>query len=173
MTDHPPADDVRAAAEEAFPGIMTELDYPMVIVTARAEEGPAGCLVGFGTQCSIDPPRYLVCLSDKNRTERVASNANALAVHFLAADDLELARAFGEQTTDEADTFARWRWREGPGGAPILDACPRWFVGAILDRRPLGDHVAYVLEPIAVADGPPGPGLMFQQVKDLDPGHAP
>jgi flavin reductase (DIM6/NTAB) family NADH-FMN oxidoreductase RutF len=152
---------------------MLALDYPMAVVTAHAEQGPAGCLVGFGTQCSIDPPRYLVCLSDKNRTERVAAHADALAVHVLAADDVELARAFGEQTTDDADTFASCRWHQGPRGAPILDACGRWFVGAILDRRPLGDHVAYLLEPIAVADETAGPGLMFQQVKDLEPGHPP
>jgi flavin reductase (DIM6/NTAB) family NADH-FMN oxidoreductase RutF len=170
---HHPAEEDRGAAEEAFPRIMTALDYPMVVVTARAEEGPAGCLVGFATQCSIHPPRYLVCLSDKNRTERVASHADALAVHFLAAGDVELARIFGEQTTDDADTFSHWPWRPGPRGAPILDGCGRWFVGAILERRPLGDHVAYVLGPLAVADAASGPGLMFQQVKDLDPGHPP
>jgi flavin reductase (DIM6/NTAB) family NADH-FMN oxidoreductase RutF len=152
---------------------MTALDYPMVVVTAQAQDGPAGCLVGFGTQCSIDPPRYLVCLSDKNRTERVASHADVLAVHFLAAGDLELARTFGEQTTDDADTFARCGWHTGPRGAPILDACGRWFVGVILDRRPLGDHVAYLLEPVVVTDAASGPGLMFQQVKDLEPGHPP
>jgi flavin reductase (DIM6/NTAB) family NADH-FMN oxidoreductase RutF len=157
---------------------MLELDYPMVVVTAHTEEGPAGCLVGFGTQCSIDPPRYLVCLSDKNRTERVASHAEVLAVHFLTADDVDLARVFGEQTTDDTDTFSRCGWHLGPRGAPILDACARWLVGAILERRPLGDHVAYVLQPVAVSDGGVtrgawGPALMFQDVRDLEPGHPP
>jgi flavin reductase (DIM6/NTAB) family NADH-FMN oxidoreductase RutF len=173
------------AAEKSFPRLMVELDYPMVVVTAHGEEGPAGCLVGFGTQCSIDPPRYLVCLSDKNRTERVARHGEVLAVHFLTADDVDLARAFGEQTTDDTDTFSRCAWHPGPGGAPILDACGRWFVGAILERRPLGEHVAYFLQPVAVSDGGVtvngggvtrgawGPGLMFQDVRDLDPGHPP
>jgi flavin reductase (DIM6/NTAB) family NADH-FMN oxidoreductase RutF len=168
-----PAEDNPATAEKNFPRIMGDLDYPMVVVTAQAEEGPAGCLVGFGTQCSIDPPRYLVCLSDKNRTERVARHAEVLAVHFLAADDIELARAFGEQTTDDTDTFSRCTWHSGPRGAPILDGCGRWLVGAIVDRRPLGDHIAYVLRPIAVTDGASGPGLMFHHVNDLDPGHPP
>jgi flavin reductase (DIM6/NTAB) family NADH-FMN oxidoreductase RutF len=159
--------------EKTFAGMVSGLDYPMVVVTAQSGDGPAGCLVGFATQCSIHPPRYLVCLSDKNRTERVASRVKALAVHFLAADDLELARAFGGQTTDEADTFARCRWHSGPRDAPILDGCARWFVGAILERRPLGDHVAYLLEPIAAHDSGPRPGLTFQQVNDLEPGHKP
>lgn len=160
-----------SGAEDAFTRIVSDLNYPMSVVTAQSAEGPAGCLVGFGTQCSIDPPRYLACLSDKNRTQRVASRAEVLAVHFLAADALELASVFGEETTDDADTFSRCGWRPGPRGAPILDACGRWFVGEILERRPLGDHVGYLLQPIAAHDAGSGPGLMFQQVRDLDPGH--
>src|SRR4051794_41781759 len=51
--------------------LIDELDYPMFIVTVAAGGERAGCLVGFATQCSINPPRFLVCLSDKNRTFRV------------------------------------------------------------------------------------------------------
>jgi flavin reductase (DIM6/NTAB) family NADH-FMN oxidoreductase RutF len=50
---------------ETFLTITTGLDYTMVVVTAQADAGPAGCLVGFSTQSSIDPPRFLVCLSDR------------------------------------------------------------------------------------------------------------
>jgi flavin reductase (DIM6/NTAB) family NADH-FMN oxidoreductase RutF len=160
-------------AEEAFIEITTGLDYPMLIATARAKTGPAGCLVGFSTQCSMDPPRYLVCLSDKNRTERVASATDMLAVHFLSADAMELARLFGEETTDEQDTFSRCNWHPGPHEVPILDDCARWFVGRILDRQSLGDHVGFLLEPIAAHHAEPERGLSFQQVKDLDPGHVP
>ena len=160
-----------ASPEETVIRIVSRLDYPMVVVTARSDDGPSGCLVGFVTQCSIRPPRYLVCLSDKNRTQRIAARADVLAVHFLAAVDLELARTFGEDTTDETDTFSRCRWHPGPGGVPILDDCGRWLAGTILERRPLGDHVAYVLEPIAARCTEAAPGLMFQQVNDLDPGH--
>ena len=157
--------------EETFIRIVRRLDYPMVVVTAQADDGPSGCLVGFVTQCSIHPPRYLVCLSDKNRTQRVAAHADVLAVHFLASGDLELARTFGEDTTDETDTFSRCRWHPGPRGVPILDECGRWLAGTILQRHSLGDHVGYVLEPIAARCAGTAPGLMFQQVNDLDPGH--
>lgn len=161
------------SALRAFVNLTSLLDYPMIVVTARDDAGPAGCLVGFSTQCSIDPPRYLVCLSDKNRTERTASHAEVLAVHFLGRHALELARLFGEETTDETDTFARCRWHAGPAGVPILDDCDRWFVGSILQRQTLGDHVGFILEPIeACADGRETQ-LSFQQVKDLDPGHEP
>ena len=126
---------VEERPEETFVQIVSRLDYPMVVVTARSDDGPAGCLVGFVTQCSIHPPRYLVCLSDANRTERIAARADVLAVHFLAARDVDLARMFGEDTTDETDTFSRCRWHPGPGGAPILDDCGRWLVGTIFERQ--------------------------------------
>jgi flavin reductase (DIM6/NTAB) family NADH-FMN oxidoreductase RutF len=162
------------SVQETFTKITSGLDYPMLVSTARADGGPAGCLVGFSTQCSVQPPRYLVCLSDKNRTQRVASAADVLAVHFLNADAMDLARLFGEETTDEDDTFSRCRWHPGPREAPILDDCSRWFVGRILNRQPLGDHVGFLLEPIAAHhDEPEGGGLSFQRVKDLDPGHQP
>jgi flavin reductase (DIM6/NTAB) family NADH-FMN oxidoreductase RutF len=56
---------------------------------------------------------------------------------------------------------------------PILNDCRRWFVGRILERRALGDHVGYLLEPIAAQHDATKRGLFFQEVKDLDPGHAP
>ena len=43
-----------------FNDLVGGLDYPMFIATARSERGErAGCLVGFATQCSIDPSRFL------------------------------------------------------------------------------------------------------------------
>jgi flavin reductase (DIM6/NTAB) family NADH-FMN oxidoreductase RutF len=159
--------------QETFTKLTTGLDYPMLVVTACDGGAPAGCLVGFSTQCSMNPPRYLVCLSDKNRTQRVASMADVLAVHFLSADAIDLARLFGEQTTDEDDTFSRCPWHRGPSEAPILDDCARWLVGRILQREPLGDHVGFLLEPIAARHEEGEEGLSFQRVKDLDPGHEP
>ena len=63
--------------------LVSELDYPMFIVTCADARERAGCLVGFATQCSIDPPRFLICLSDKNRTYRVARGTDVLVVHLV------------------------------------------------------------------------------------------
>jgi flavin reductase (DIM6/NTAB) family NADH-FMN oxidoreductase RutF len=156
---------------DTFATITGSLDYPMLVITAMAEGERAGCLVGFSTQCSIDPPRFLVCLSDKNRTFRVAERATALAVHVLGPESLEVARLFGSETGDEDDKFARCRWEEGPRGLPILQDCHRWFAGKIVERWVLGDHAGYVLEPFAAHAGRTEGLLTFSQVKHLDPGH--
>src|SRR4051794_6670774 len=98
----------------AFDDLMGTLDYPMLIATAREADSLAGCLVGFATQASIDPSRFLVCLSDKNRTYRVARRARHLGVHLVPAHAARLAELFGGETGDEVDKFARCSWHEGP-----------------------------------------------------------
>ncbi|NJC65257.1 flavin reductase [Planosporangium flavigriseum] len=145
----------------------------MFIVTAvhRQTGARAGCLVGFTTQCSLEPDRFLVCLSQNNHTYRVAMHAEVLAVHGLDPAQRELAALFGAQTGDEVDKFARCSWRSGPSGVPILSDCPRHFVGEVLDRFPLGNHTGFLLRPQdAEGDSARSP-LMFSQVSDLDAGH--
>jgi flavin reductase (DIM6/NTAB) family NADH-FMN oxidoreductase RutF len=157
----------------AFDALMGALDYPMFIVTTRVGERRAGCLVGFAGQVSIHPPRFLACLSDKNRTYRVAAQgAEHLAVHLVPERAIELAELFGGRTGDEVDKFARVGWHEGPHGQPLLDECPGWFVGRVLDRVKLGDHVGFLLEPVAAAaDEPDGGGMDFQRVRGIEAGH--
>jgi flavin reductase (DIM6/NTAB) family NADH-FMN oxidoreductase RutF len=138
-----------AARGASFDRIVAALDYPMLIATLVARGERAGCLVGFATQCSIDPPRFLVCLSRSNRTYRLALAAEALAVHALAADQDELAELFGGATGDEVDKFARCRWRPGTDGTPILDDAPAWFCGAIESSFDAGDHAAFAVSPTA------------------------
>ena len=155
----------------AFESSAGRRDYPMFVVTTATGETRAGCLVGFATQCSIDPPRYLLCISDKNRTYRVLQDADAMAVHLVPEDAGHIAELFGSDTGDDTDKFERASWRPGPAGLPLLDDCPSWFAGRILDRIPLGDHVGHVLEPFAGEDQGTGGWLPFQRAKSLEPGH--
>jgi flavin reductase (DIM6/NTAB) family NADH-FMN oxidoreductase RutF len=156
---------------DAFHDLAGDLDQPMLVVTTAVGEQRAGCLVGFSTQCSIDPPRFLVLLSDKNHTYRVALDAEALAVHVLGEDDLALAELFGQETGDDVDKFTRCDWSHGPAGVPILAGCDAWFVGRVLERERLGDHVAHVLEPIAAERRARVVPLTLRDVAHLEPGH--
>jgi flavin reductase (DIM6/NTAB) family NADH-FMN oxidoreductase RutF len=156
---------------DTFNELMDELDYPMFIVTAAHGDERAGCLVGFATQCSIDPPRFLACLSKANRTYRVGREADMLAVHFVPADAESLVELFGGETGDEVDKFERCDWRPGPGGVPLLDACRNRFVGSVLERLDGGDHVGFVLEPIAAERGHRDGQFPFHRAKRIEAGH--
>ncbi|MET0614660.1 MAG: flavin reductase family protein [Thermoleophilaceae bacterium] len=160
-----------AAAEETFQRLVAQLDYPMFIATVAAGGERAGCLIGFATQCSIDPPRFLAGISDKNRTFRVAKGADAMAIHLVPEDAGDLAELFGGETGDELDKFARADWHEGPGGVPLLDGCPNRFAGRIVDRIDFGDHVGMVLEPFFAEADEEAAQLGFHRAKRIEPGH--
>jgi flavin reductase (DIM6/NTAB) family NADH-FMN oxidoreductase RutF len=156
---------------EAFDALMASLGDRAFLVTVRHGETRAGCLIGFGGQVSIGPRRFLACLSDKNHTYRVAARgAEHLAVHLLPAGRRDLAELFGGETGDEVDKLARVPWRDGPHGVPLLDDCPDRFVGRVVERHPLGDHVGFLLEPVG-AEFRGGEAMPLAAAAEIEPGH--
>jgi flavin reductase (DIM6/NTAB) family NADH-FMN oxidoreductase RutF len=144
----------------------------MFIVTARAAEEPLGCLVGFATQMSVEPWRFLVGLSHANHTYRRGRDAAHLGVHTVPAGADALAELFGGETGDEVDKFAQCAWHEGPHGVPILDDCGNWFVGRVLWRNDAGDHDAYLLAPVADHREAGEGEFTFQSAERIEPGHS-
>jgi len=155
-----------------FETVVAELEYPMLIVTASHEGERSGCLVGFAAQCSIDPPRFVVWISKKNHTYRVASRAESLVVHFPSTSQLELAEHFGSLTGDEVDKFAGIACHDEPGAGVVLDDVARWFAGRVIETVDSGDHVAFFLDPLSGASGDWPGQLGFQSVRSITPGHS-
>jgi hypothetical protein len=54
---------------------------------------------------------------------------------------------------------------------PLL-AGTTYVVGRILEHRPLGDHVGFLLEPVALGGGQPEDPLTLTDVEDIEPGHS-
>jgi flavin reductase (DIM6/NTAB) family NADH-FMN oxidoreductase RutF len=145
----------------------------MVVAVATGTDGPAGCLVGFHTQCSIDPPRYLVCLSRANHTYEVALGSAEITVNLLSADQQGLAELFGAETAnDEADKFDRCNWSRLAGGATVLDGVAAWLVGSVVATTDLGDHVGFVLDPLELEVAPRSGGpLRYREIGGIQPGN--
>jgi flavin reductase (DIM6/NTAB) family NADH-FMN oxidoreductase RutF len=158
-------------AEERLADLLGQLDPALWILTVSTGEERAGCLIGFATQTSLDPTRFLACVSRVNHSFAPAMRAAHVAVHAAPDDDdLELATLFGEETGDDIDKFARCDWHEGPEGQAVLEGCPAWFVGRVEHRYDVGDHVGLLLEPVAVEGSLEGV-LGFDRAERLDPGH--
>jgi flavin reductase (DIM6/NTAB) family NADH-FMN oxidoreductase RutF len=156
----------------SFARLVAELDYPLYVVTTALHNEPTGCLVGFATQCSIHPPRFLAGISRKNHTFQLAKLAAVFAVHVVDERNKGIAELFGGETGDEVDKFSRVPWHY-VDGVPILDDCARWFTGTVLEQINLGDHVGHVLEPLKVQTGSASDQLTYQQARDIEPGHKP
>ncbi|MER7174997.1 flavin reductase family protein [Streptomyces mesophilus] len=152
---------------------IDRLDYPLYIVTAAADGERAGCLVGFGSQCSIQPVRFTVWLSKVNRTFRIAEAADHVGVHLLTPEQHGLAELFGGRTGDDTDKFADLAWTPGHAGVPVLDAAPAWFIGRIEARSDAGDHVGLLLDPVehSTAESSGGGVFRLSDASGISPGH--
>ena len=158
--------------EEAFDRLMSLLDYPMFVVTTRADDELSGCLVGFSTQVSIDPPRFLVGLSKRNRTYRIASRADHLAVHLVPRTHAEMARLFGSETGDRVDKFERC------AGTPARRTCRSSTTPRAGSSGPCSTATtSATMSDICSSRSPEHAPERFEQlvtfadVRDLEPGH--
>lgn len=154
-----------------FSDFVADLDYPLFVVTTQHAGERSGCLVGFASQVSIDPPRMLVCISDKNHTHALAQHAEVVAVHVLSPGQHELAELFGEETGDRTDKFAHCSWHPGPGEVPVLDDAARHMVGRVLERVPFGDHLGLLLAPVEVGVHDAPVAFTLRDAADIEPGH--
>lgn len=165
------AESGQSVGADEFGQFVEGLDYPLFVVTVEHDGERSGCLVGFTTQVSIDPPQMLVCISEKNHTRGLVEHADLVAVHVLPPDQQELAELFGEETGDATDKFARCSWHAGPGGVPLLDGAARHMVGRILTRVPFADHLGLLLEPVETHVGDSPVAYTLSDAEDMEPGH--
>jgi flavin reductase (DIM6/NTAB) family NADH-FMN oxidoreductase RutF len=154
-------------------GVVAErLNTPLVVVTAASRDERAGCVVGFHTQCSIDPVRYALWLSKANHTYRVALFSTSLAVHFLGESDHDLAALFGGETGDDVDKFERCSWQSGPDEVPLLDGCPnRMILRRVSTTDDGSDHVCIVGEVVEVTADAGFVPLRLSDAEDIEAGH--
>ncbi|MFJ9174105.1 flavin reductase family protein [Streptomyces sp. NPDC102360] len=152
---------------------VDHLDPELCVVTAEADGERAGCLVGFASQCSIRPVRYVVWLSKANRTYGIAKNADHLAVHLLGREQHALARLFGGESGDDVDKFATVDRTRGPHGTVVLTAARAWLVGRVVTHLDGGDHVGFVLAPEAAGTGsaPERQPFRLSDAEGITPGH--
>jgi flavin reductase (DIM6/NTAB) family NADH-FMN oxidoreductase RutF len=154
-----------------FDALERAADISLFVVTAGNDAEISGCLVGFVTQSSIAPLRYVVCISRENHTHRIASTSRGLAIHLLGAEQRDMASLFGEETTDAVDKFREVRWAKGHTGAPVLEQCAAWAEGPIVGRLDAGDHEAFLIEVAIGGSGACDGQLMQSDVADFTAGH--
>lgn len=158
--------------DESFDDLMDMLDSPVLVVTTQADGHPSGCVVTFASQTSVQPPSFMVSLPANSHTVQVASRSDYLVAHALPRDKQVLAQLFSGQSDDQTSQFAQCAWRAGPMGMPILDDALGWLLGRIASRSEVGDHVAYLLEPIAVWAPESSEDLLYlsDMDEDFEPG---
>lgn len=159
------------SSEDPAAALGDRVDNPIYVVCVCHDGQRAGCVAGYVTQCSLDPVRFLVCISKANYTYGVASRSEALSLHLLGSEQHDLAVLFGHLTGDTSDKFSQCEWTTGETGAPLLRKCAAWMEGSVMARHDVGDHVAFLVSPIRGGAGPEEGQLTVKQTSDIEAGH--
>jgi flavin reductase (DIM6/NTAB) family NADH-FMN oxidoreductase RutF len=116
----------------------------VTIVTSRDVDGtPVGLTANSFNSVSLEPPLVLWSLARSAGSMPAFERGSHYAINILAADQHALAERFASKS---ADRFGDMTFREGAGGAPILDGSAAVFECFNRSRYEEGDHVIFVGE---------------------------
>ena len=116
----------------------------VTIVTARGPDGvPVGLTANSFNSVSMAPPLVLWSLARSAGSMPAFERGSHYAINILAADQHALAERFASKA---ADRFADVAFREGAGGAPVLEGAAAVFECFNRSRYEEGDHVIFVGE---------------------------
>ncbi|MBP6852060.1 MAG: flavin reductase family protein [Rhodoferax sp.] len=102
---------------------MRALPGGVTVLAARGQDGePLAMTASSVTSLSIDPPSLLVCVGRTASIARALARLRHFSVNVLAADQIDVARAFGGQLdVTGIARFAYGHWRDVDGTAvPVL-----------------------------------------------------
>jgi flavin reductase (DIM6/NTAB) family NADH-FMN oxidoreductase RutF len=116
----------------------------VTIVTARSADGALiGLTANSFNSVSLSPPLVLWSLARKAGSLPAFERGSHYAINILSAEQHVLAERFASKT---ADRFQGLAFREGAGGAPVLEGAAAVFECFNRSRYEEGDHVIFVGE---------------------------
>ena len=116
----------------------------VTVVTARGADGsPVGLTANSFNSVSLAPPLVLWSLARTAGSMPAFERGSHYAINILAAEQHALAERFASKT---GDRFADVPFREGVGGAPVLEGAVAVFECFNRSRYEEGDHVIFVGE---------------------------
>lgn len=116
----------------------------VTIVTARGADGvPVGLTANSFNSVSMRPPLVLWSLARSAGSMPAFERGSHYAINILAAEQHALAVRFASKSIDRFKDLA---FREGAGGAPIIEGAAAVFECFNRSRYEEGDHVIFVGE---------------------------
>ena len=116
----------------------------VTIVTARDASGACvGLTANSFNSVSMAPPLVLWSLSQRAGSLPAFTRGSHYVINILAAEQHALAERFASKV---ADRFAGVAFRDGVGGAPILEGAAAVFECFNRSRYEEGDHIIFVGE---------------------------
>lgn len=137
-------------------GALARFGTGVTIVTTQGGAGPVGITANSFSSVSLDPPLVLWSASRGSRRYPSFQEAEHMAIHVLAENQIDLCRAFSAS----AHAFDRADWKTGETGVPLLDGCLARFECERYAEYDGGDH-AIIVGRVLKASVRPGLPLLF------------
>ena len=132
----------------------------VAIMTARGPDGrPVGLTCNSFNSVSLDPPLVSWGLRLSSSNLDAFRLAPAFTVNILAEDQAALSARFASR--DVADKFEGVAWREGLGGAAVLDGCVASFQCEKFAEQMAGDHTLFLGKVVRFEHGNHGDSMVF------------
>ena len=133
--------------------LLRRIPYGMFVMTATAGGKPTASTLTWISQCSFHPPLVMIGVQSNSLTHAAIEGSDALAVHFLAEDQRDVAEKFFKPPEDgDNGTLHGLRYEPGPAtGSPLLNDLPAWIEARVTDRVVRGDHTVYVCEVVGAS----------------------
>lgn len=116
---------------------------------------------------SFQPLLVALSINPRHSSCALLRSGRVFTINVLARDQLDLAAHFGGPAS--ADKLARFPWRSGRTGAPLLEGILAWFECEWVDEHPAGDHRLVLGRVIGggLAD-PNREPLLYRETGDMD-----
>jgi flavin reductase (DIM6/NTAB) family NADH-FMN oxidoreductase RutF len=116
----------------------------VTVVTAKFDDGHVGGItVTAFTSLSLEPPLVLICIDKRARIHDRLQVGGNFAVNMLSQDQELVSRRFAQS---KEDPFHELGYRDGVGGAPLVDGAIASVECRIVELLPGGDHTIVIGE---------------------------
>jgi flavin reductase (DIM6/NTAB) family NADH-FMN oxidoreductase RutF len=104
------------------------LTHGVYVICAEHGGARGGLAVAWATQVGTD--QILICVGGQSATRPLILGSRAFGLSVLTREQVDLARVFGTQSSEDVDKFENVAWHTAVTGSPLLDDC-----GAAFDCR--------------------------------------
>ena len=113
--------------------------YPTGVcgITAMADEGPVGMIVGSFTSASLDPPLVAFFPDRKSTSWPKIQTAGHFCVNVLSERQRDVCRVLASKVERKFDSLS---YRLSDAGVPILDGAVAWIECHLFAVHDAGDH---------------------------------
>lgn len=148
-----PTDDLSSdeRLSQGFKAAFGEHPAGVAIITVAGPEGPVGLTASSVSSISVDPPILGFSLQAQRGSAAIVANAPSFLVHFLDAEDVELARSF---STTGAPRFGDdMPWETLSTGEPRLTQVRRVLRAVPLARVKAGPALVFTAAVVEAVGG--------------------